>query len=221
MYETPQSPLMGQESAPGAKAALWCGILSIPTGLFCFPVGIVLGIIALVQHGKAKRMVAESPQRFEQLSSAGFVTGIIGLIIGPIFGIIGMMSAIAIPALLGQREKAKSKAVQAQVYQIAAETARVADDLAQKGGHPATPDQVIDAVLADQKSLPANRNVYTPGGVFLHKGTVPTVDGEVTLAAEPQHRDPQTGAMFPAVVIRGQHRVAGRAETVEKAIALD
>jgi hypothetical protein len=99
--------------APGAKAAKICGILAIVFALTCvgFPIAIILGITALVQQAKAKRLAKAQPGSYEPVTSTGLVTGIIGLVL-PFFmlPVVGIASAIAIPALLGQRARARDKA---------------------------------------------------------------------------------------------------------------
>jgi len=96
--------------APGASTAKTTGILSIVLGLLCFPVGLVLAIIALVQHNKAKTAQASSPEAYQPVGSVGLVTAIVGLVMPLVLMIIGIIAAIAIPALLGQRGRARDKA---------------------------------------------------------------------------------------------------------------
>jgi len=96
--------------APGASTAKTTGILSIVLGLLCFPVGLVLAIIALVQHNKAKTAQAASPEAYQPVGSVGLVTAIVGLVMPLVLMIIGIIAAIAIPALLGQRGRARDKA---------------------------------------------------------------------------------------------------------------
>jgi len=66
--------------APGAKAAKVCGILAIIFALTCvgFPIAIILGIVALVQQAKAKRLAKVQPDVYAPVSATGMVTGIIG-----------------------------------------------------------------------------------------------------------------------------------------------
>lgn len=111
MNTTPvQSPHAPPE-APGAKAARVCGILAIAFGLTCIgiPVAIVLGVVALVQQAKAKRLAAEFPMDYRTPPRSGLVTAIIGLVL-PILMLpfAGIVAAIAIPAFLSQRERAVS-----------------------------------------------------------------------------------------------------------------
>ena len=99
--------------APGARAAKTSGILAIAFALTCigFPIAIILGITALVQQAKAKRLVKAQPGTYAPVTPTGLVTGIIGLVL-PFFmlPIVGIASAIAIPAFLGQRGRARDKA---------------------------------------------------------------------------------------------------------------
>ena len=76
-------------NAPGATAALVCGILAIV--LCWFPIaGLVLGIIAIVSANKAKRRASEDPDAFEQggIRVAGFVCGIVGTALAGIYNLI-------------------------------------------------------------------------------------------------------------------------------------
>ena len=50
-----------------------------------------------------------------------------------VLAIIGIISAIAIPALLGQRERAKAKSTQANIAAISKEVVRVNDTLKDQG----------------------------------------------------------------------------------------
>ncbi len=101
------------QPAPGSKAARNCGIISIILSFTCIglPIGIVLAIIALVQQSKAKAAAKAEPNLYEMPTQTGLVTGIIGLVM-PVLMLpfIGIVSAIAIPALLGQRARARDKA---------------------------------------------------------------------------------------------------------------
>ncbi len=99
--------------APGAKAARVCGILAILFAITCvgIPVGIILGIVALVKQSKAKNLARQFPDQYGQPSGSGLVLGIIGLVMPVLMlPILGIVSAIAIPALLGQRTRARDRA---------------------------------------------------------------------------------------------------------------
>lgn len=112
MYDAPQTPLV-LEPAPGARGAKLCGIWGIVASFTCIglPIGLVLAIVALVKQAKANRLAKEDPGLYEKPSAAGLVLGILGLLM-PIVLVpfIGIVSAIAIPALLSQRGRARDKA---------------------------------------------------------------------------------------------------------------
>ncbi len=73
----------GQQQLPNATAVLVLGIISI-VGCFCYGIiGLILGIIALVMSGKAKKMYADNPGLYTESSyknmKAGRVCAIVGL----------------------------------------------------------------------------------------------------------------------------------------------
>ncbi len=102
-----------KEPAPGGKTGRICGILAIVLALTCvgIPIAIILGIIAIVKTSKAKSMARSYPETYEMPSSAGLILGIVGLCLPVVMlPFVGIVSAIAIPALLGQRARARDKA---------------------------------------------------------------------------------------------------------------
>lgn len=104
--------------APGAKGARVCGILAIIFALTCagIPIAVVLGIVALVQHAKAKRLAIECPQEYRTPTNSGMVLGIVGLCMPVVMlPFAGIVSAIAFPAFLGQRQRAREKVVHVNV----------------------------------------------------------------------------------------------------------
>jgi hypothetical protein len=86
----PNLPTSGQpmRGAPGATASMVLGILSLCLGWIPFA-GLVLGIIALVLAGKAKKIADANPGVYPPggggTRTAGFVCGLIGLIFGALF----------------------------------------------------------------------------------------------------------------------------------------
>ena len=80
--------------APGASTAKTTGILSIVLGVLCLPVGLVLAIVALVQHHKAKSAYAANPGDYQPVGNVGFVTAILGLVIPLTLAMIGMAAAM-------------------------------------------------------------------------------------------------------------------------------
>lgn len=92
---------------PGAVASLVCGILAV---MFAYvPVlGVVLGIAAMVNAGRAQRALAEGPELWlpSGLPIAGQVCGIIGAVLSSlatiwsvvVFGIIAALIAAVVNA---------------------------------------------------------------------------------------------------------------------------
>lgn len=77
------SQQFGQQQLPNSTAVLVLGIISI-VGCFCYGIiGLILGIIALVLSGKAKKLYESNPGMYTEASfknmKAGRVCAIIGL----------------------------------------------------------------------------------------------------------------------------------------------
>lgn len=208
-----------KELAPGAKAAKTCGILAICLGLTCIgiPAAIILGIVALVQHQKAKHAAAAEPERFAPVPATGLVTGIIGLVM-PIVMLpfIGIVSAIAIPALLGQRERARTHAVDAQVAQAAL---AIITEAGTGAGTP-DPEVLVRKVLSQPAfTLPEAKNVYAPETCAFLAASEPTRDGQVALLGG--HRVLEDGRQQTIVQIQGQVRRGQTSERITKIVELD
>lgn len=142
-----------------------------------------------------------------------------------VLAIIGIIAAIAIPALLGQREKAKAKAVQSLVANVAGELARVNDDLRAKAaaGTTVKPSSVVAAVLnLSNYKYPAVKNPYG-GTATPYKAAAgqPTNDGEVNLDAQSNYSDPATANLYPAVIVTGRYKNGTNTSYPTKVVALD
>lgn len=220
------NPIQGSSEflpAPGAKAAKTCGILSICFALTCIgiPVAVILAIVALVQQAKAKRAAQAEPGRFAPVSSTGLVTGIIGLVLPVVMlPFIGIVSAIAIPAFMGQRDLARTKAVEIQVQAAAQEAVMTAETQARPAGQPVDPEAVVKEVLAKPAfSLPQAKNVFLPAECAYVAADAPDHDGQVALKGGfTQGAD---GQQHPAVQIRAQIRKAGKSDVISKVVTLD
>jgi prepilin-type N-terminal cleavage/methylation domain-containing protein len=141
-----------------------------------------------------------------------------------VLAIIGIISAIAIPALLGQREKAKIKAVQSMVANVAAECARVNDDLRQAAGGTVPSQDVVDAVLKlPNFNLPAAKNPYGgTGNPYISGAATSAVLGQVGLKSDDAFKDPAVVAnTYHAVVINGFYTEGGKDVETTKVVALD
>ena len=156
--------------APGAKAAKVCGILAIVFALTCvgIPLAIILGIVALVQHGKAKRLAKAQPESYAPVPATGLVTGIVGLVLPLVLlPFVGIVSAIAIPALLAQRDLAREKAVQATVDAARQKAEVIVMELHAKApGQVPSPDAVIQALSQDPAILAAKNPYGTAAPAF-------------------------------------------------------
>lgn len=149
--------------APGARGARTCGILAIVLALTCvgIPVAIVLGIVALVLQAKAKRLAREAPEAYRVPTQTGLVTGIIGLALPAVMlPFVGIISAIAIPALLGQRERAREKTAQVRLMEGLGELVRVHDQEAELGRGEAERKAALEARIAELNAQA--RNPWNP-----------------------------------------------------------
>jgi type II secretory pathway pseudopilin PulG len=142
---SPGLPGSHLDEAPGARAGRILGIWALISGLLCFPVGIVLAILAMVKTNEAFRHAAQSPGRYQQPSRAGTVMGIIALVIPGCLFVLGIMSAIAIPALLGQRSRARDHVAIANLQAGLAGLVGQWD----KGKEASEPPEAIKAELED------------------------------------------------------------------------
>ncbi len=215
--------------APGAKGSRICGILAIVASLTCIgiPVGIILAIVALVQQAKAKRLARENPESYRVPTSSGLVLGIIGLVM-PVLMLpfVGIVSAVAIPALLGQRTRAREKAVVMTLNTMLPDLANRYGRALETGAEPGVIKADLEQTLLTSPNL---KNPYNPGGpAFTHTIAVitATTEDEVAAAAQAQATtlgevtfimsvplDPQ-GPRFVAGAVQtqatGEHRIRFR-----------
>ena len=87
-----------KQPLPNAAAVLVLGICSIVFS--CLVIGMILGIIGISMYGKSKRMYNENPDQYEGygLLVGGFVTSIIGTVIGALYTIYWLLIVIGIAA---------------------------------------------------------------------------------------------------------------------------
>lgn len=216
--------------APGAKAAKVCGILAILFSLTCvgIPVAIILGIVALVQQAKAKQLAKADPQTYQPVPATGLVTGIIGLVL-PVLMVpfVGIVSAIAVPALLGQRERAREMVVQSNLNAVRAQ-AEAAVQAAQAKAPDQIPSQdaLIQGLFTDPL-LQALKNPITPLAPAFQRGTTGSLGtvmvyphqeqegGVTTWSIQVQatvHRGGQDRILQGEVITHTQEQVQGRTE---------
>ncbi len=134
-----------------------------------------------------------------------------------VLAIIGIISAIAIPALLGQRERAQAKAVQANVDAIAGECARV-NDQQKEAGTVITAGSVVAMVLQlSNYSLPNAKNPYN--GAQVAYATAGSTTGQVVAVGNAV--TDVTGSAYSGVTITGFYLVGGSPASLMKVVALD
>jgi prepilin-type N-terminal cleavage/methylation domain-containing protein len=139
-----------------------------------------------------------------------------------VLAIIGIIAAIAIPALLGQREKAKAKATQSMVANIAGELARVNDDLRAAGGvAPTAATVAADVLKLSNYNYPAAKNPYGGSAAPYTAGSAGATLGLVYLSANNSYADPATGKTYPAVVVTATYKDGSATPKVTKVVALD
>lgn len=119
-----------------------------------------------------------------------------------VLAIIGIISAIAIPAMLGQRENARQKATEGAAAAIKGELVAYADGM-RKGGTPPTAAAVIAGVTAmPAYAYPAAKNPYTTTTSPYMSG-VAGANGQVGLKASTATGP--DGATYEAVTVTFKH----------------
>jgi len=210
---------------PSAKSSKTFGILGICSHLLCLlgaPFAILFGVLALTRHGRAKREHAAEPGAYAPPAATGLVTGIVALVmLVTVLPFTGIVAAIAIPAVLGPREKARIRAVEAPVYRADAEIARTADDLRGQTGVRPDPEAVTKAVLArpDFKA-PQAKNPYGGAESPYRLAEEPAIPGEVALWPESEHQGSEN-TLQTAVVVRGRILRGGTPITFSRVVVLD
>ncbi len=226
-YASPIAPVGELPQPPSAKSSTTFGILGICSHLLCLlgaPFAILFGILALVRHGRAKKEHAADPASYAPPTATGLVTGIVALVmLVTVLPMTGIVSAIAIPALLGQREKAKIRAVEYLINNVAGELARTADgQRARKPREELFAEAVAREVLKQPNfQYPAARNPYGGEQTPYRLAPGPMRPGEVALEPVQRFSDPVNGAESPAVIIRGQYQRGMETRVVSKVVALD
>ena len=140
-----------------------------------------------------------------------------------VLAIIGIISAIAIPALLGQRETARQKATEAAAQTIKAEMVTYAEML-RKSGTPPTASAVRSAVLLmPQYTYPAAKNSYAPTGTP-YTTAIAANDGEVGIVVDAAYTpiaaaSGATATTYEVIKVSFKHK--GVATVTESIVAID
>jgi uncharacterized iron-regulated membrane protein len=201
--------------APGAGAAQVTGILSIVFAILCFPAGLVLGIVAIVKHSKARRLAREQPEAYARVPNTGLVTGIIGLVLPfLLLPVLGIVSAIAIPAFLQQRDGARAAVVQANLKAAMEQAERALVEMqARAPGQIASQDAVIRALSAEPAILSLHNPYSSAAPAFQLGSTGPL--GTVMVYAE---REEASGVTTWSIQFRAQVRKLGQEQTLQGAV---
>jgi hypothetical protein len=174
--------------APGAKAGRLCGIWALICMVLCFPVAIVLGILAIVKTRKAANLAAASPRLYRPTSNAGTVMGILALAGFPVLlFMIGIVSAISIPAFLGQRTRARDRSAMADLV-------GQYDKLKEANQPPAAIQAGLESYLRQSAGSDRNPwNLQTPAFVWNLAVVTEGDQGQVLEAARTRARAAQDG----------------------------
>lgn len=145
---------------PGARASFHLGLWALISALILLlPVAIGLGIAAIVTNRRAVHRAEAAPESYAKPASTGLILGITSLCIAPVMlFFLGIVSAIAIPALLGQRARARDKAAIANMTGSLPELAMTYDKGMERR---MTPEQIrkeMEAALQHQDL----RNPWNP-----------------------------------------------------------
>jgi prepilin-type N-terminal cleavage/methylation domain-containing protein len=135
-----------------------------------------------------------------------------------VLAIIGIISAVAIPALLGQREKAKIRAVQYLTMAASAEIESAATLLTTNSSQPTASGIISKVMLAS--NLKNAKNPYGGSLTPYVVGTTTTL-GRVGLVALQPYVDPITGANHYAVQLHGMYKSNGATLSVVKLVGID
>jgi type II secretory pathway pseudopilin PulG len=226
----PQIPLRSEDlpQPPSARSSKTFGILGICSHLLCLlgaPFAILFGILALVKHGRAKKEHAAQPDAFAPPRAAGLITGIAALVmLVAVVPLTGIVAAIAIPALVSQQEKTKSRVMGMNLRAAEARLLQARADLEGRGIPAAEiPEAAVDALLQDPAfQAPMARNPYDTAQPGYIKGSVPPGPGCIALEPGGAWRAQRSSHRTkPGVVIRFLERRAGREHRTEKLVAFD
>jgi prepilin-type N-terminal cleavage/methylation domain-containing protein len=135
-----------------------------------------------------------------------------------VLAIIGIISAIAIPALLGQRERAKAKAVQANVDNVAGECARI-NDTTKEAGNPLAATAIVSSVLSLPNYQLANAKNPYDGSRAAYTATAGSTAGDTVMIGSAVAD--VTGSSYSAVVITGFWKDGATTKSLQKIVALD
>jgi type II secretory pathway pseudopilin PulG len=190
-------------------------MLSIGFALTCvgFPVAVVLGIVALVKQGKAKRLARESPETYRMPPAGAMVTGLVGLALAVVsIPTVGIAAAIAIPAVLKQHERAQNKAVQQNLQNVRVQ----AEQLVAETG--ATSAEELAQALLGHPSMAELKNPYDATVPALEQAEIPGRNG--TIALWPAKEAGEDGAIAIKLLLKVNIRENGEVTELSEEVVL-
>ncbi len=119
-----------------------------------------------------------------------------------VLAIIGIISAIAIPALLGQRENARQKATQGAASAIKGELAAYAEGLRKGGATPTATGVIAGVSTMTAYTYPNAKNAYVPT-LSPYKAAAAASNGEVGLVSTTTTGP--DGATYEAISVSWKH----------------
>jgi hypothetical protein len=197
--------------APGAKGARICGICSIVFAITFvgFPMAIVLGIVALVFHVKAKQEAHREPGTFRMPTTKSLATGIAGLALSlvAVFVWIG----IAGPNFLTQRDDERRSVIISQVNTLKYELNNQAGMMRVDRGR-IDPQKVVAEVVQNRQYANPYLNKIVCPEIAEH----PSAPGNISIWAG----DAGHSTVLPTVTftVRGSVKCAGATEEIEESV---
>jgi hypothetical protein len=209
------------QEAPGYKGAKICGILSICFALTCIgcPVAIVLGIVALVKNGTAKRMAREAPATYRTPPAGALAMGIVGLVLG-IFALptLGIGASVTIPILLAKRDQARAAVLQQNISTVKARAEELVLEARSKNPEQLQePDQVIQSLLNDP-ALAQMKNPFDPKAPAMESAENPSQDG--TIALWPTRNQNEGGGVDALVTITATYPEHQETQKFEESVSV-
>ena len=132
-----------------------------------------------------------------------------------VLAIIGIISAIAIPALLGQRENARRKSTEAAMNAIMSEISTTAEQIRKTGTEPTVAGVLTAVQNLPNYKLPVAKNAYYPGEATYTFNAASGKNGQVGLLTSTVTGP--DGSAYLAIRVTAKHKGGSLA----KLVALD
>lgn len=194
--------------SPGAKGSRICGILSILLALTFvgFPAGLVLGIVALVKHGRSRRRALESSGAYAYPGSTGLVVGVVGLSLSVLaVPAGGVVAAVAVPMYLMKRDQHRGDALEAQMRVVEARGKEILGVMEQNQGAGAVAPQDLIQAMVQDPVLSRLKSTWDPGLPLLELGEKPSRKGVIALSVSDSEQD--DGSLWGVIRLEARYAV--------------